>query len=80
MSENRTPMPQFIVFAAPALLAQILSDLEPDPGITIVAVTGPLAAPERFVAQMPQALADNLQQALGDDVLIEPDQPLDQFS
>jgi hypothetical protein len=84
MTDDQTSVPgdapQYIVSASPPLLQQIIDDLTPDPQVRIVKVAGPSTAPDRIVAQMTDARAEELRQTFGQQVTVEPDQPLTSFS
>jgi hypothetical protein len=71
-----TEEPQFIVAADPLLLQQIIDDLAPDPEVQILNVSGPAGAPERIVARMAPARAEALRSTFGEQVTVEPDEPL----
>jgi hypothetical protein len=71
---------QYIVYAPAPLLQQVITYLEADPGAKILSVGGPVAAPERIVVQMDQTTVDQLRRTFGDQVTVEPDEPLTAYS
>jgi hypothetical protein len=84
MTDNATSgpadAPQFIVYAGATLLQQVLNDLAADPEVKVLKLGGPATAPDRIVAQMAEARAEALRQTFGDQVVVEPDEPLTAFS
>jgi hypothetical protein len=72
--------PQFIVSAEPSLLQQIITNMQADASVNVLKVSGPPASPERFVAQMADTKAEELRQAFGERVKVEPNLPYEPFS
>jgi hypothetical protein len=77
---GRADSPQFIVYADPTLLPRVADELRADPDVRIVKLGGPASAPDRIVAQMAETRAEALRRAFGDQVTVEPDQPLTPYS
>jgi hypothetical protein len=71
---------QYIVYAPAPLLQKVIAYLEADPGVKILSVGGPATAPERIVVQMAESTGEQLRQVFGDQVTVEPDQPLTAYS
>jgi hypothetical protein len=71
---------QFIVSAEPSLLQQIITNMQADPSVNVLKVSGPPKSPERFVAQMTDSKAEKLRQEFGERVKVEPDLPYESFS
>ena len=79
-ASSPVPPPQFIVSAEPSLLHQIITNVRADASVNVLKVSGPATSPERFVAQMSGTKAEELRQAFGERVKVEPDLPYEPFS
>ena len=71
---------QFIIAGSSTLLNALAEVITADPELALVAVSGPAVAPERLVAVLPTERADWLRRAFGDQILIEPDEPISPFA
>jgi hypothetical protein len=66
----------FILVGRPDLLRALVQVVNADPGLQLVSVSGPPDAPERIVVRMPGARADLLRGALGGQLIVELDEPV----
>jgi hypothetical protein len=69
-------MDRYILAGSPALIRALVEVFTNDPELELVAISGPAAAPERIVANMSPERADLLRRALGGQLIVEPDEPL----
>jgi hypothetical protein len=67
----------FILAGDPDLVRALIRIATTDPSLQLVSVSGPPDAPERIVVRMPVERAELMLRALGGQLVVEPDEPVD---
>jgi hypothetical protein len=70
---------RYLLGGSPVLMRALVEVITNDPELQLVAVSGPATAPERIVANLPPWRADLLRRAIGSQLTIELDEPLQPF-